>query len=131
MKNELIKNINGIIEILKTNPKIEIVYEGKELGPCEIGFEYPNYPAWVYTVERLFQPLNNYQDIVDNIKKKNKSVEEYNIVEIRAALTYFVRGERICDGHMASCIEGGYLLKWLSRYKELLLEESNNDKKRI
>lgn len=130
MKNELIKNINGIIEILKTNPKIEMVYEGKELGPCEIGYSSPDYPAWVYTVERLFQPLNNYQDIVANIKK-NKSVEEYNIVEIRAALTYFVRGERLCEGHMASCIEGGYLLKWLTRYKELLLEESNNDKKRI
>ena len=130
MKNELIKNINGIIEILKTNPKIEIVNTGKELGPCEIGYSSPDYPAWVYKVEKLFQPLINYQDIVANIKK-NKSVEEYNIVEIRAALTYFVRGERICEGHMASCIEGGYLLKWLSRYKELLLEESNNDKKRI
>ena len=79
MKNELIKNINGIIEILKTNPKIEIVNTGKELGPCEIGYSSPDYPAWVYTVERLFQPLNNYQDIVDNIKKKNKSIDRLHL----------------------------------------------------
>ena len=123
MKKETIKKIDGIIKILNTNPKIEMVYTGKELGPCEIGFAYPNYPAWVYIVEKLFQPVFNYQETIDGIKKKNKSVEEYDLIETRAALTYFVRGERFCDGHMASCIEGGYLLKWLERYKELLLEE--------
>ena len=131
MKKETIKKIDEIIEILKINPKIEMVYTGKELGPCEIGFAYPNYPAWVYIVEKLFQPVFNYQEAIDGIKKKNKSVENYDLTETRAVLTYFVRGERFCDGHMASCIEGGYLLKWLSRYKELLLEESNNDKKRV
>ena len=123
MKKETIKKIDGIIKILNTNPKIEMVYTGKELGPCEIGFAYPNYPAWVYIVEKLFHPVFNYQEAIDGIKKKNKSVEEYDLIETRAALTYFVRGERFCDGHMASCIEGGYLLKWLERYKELLLEE--------
>lgn len=123
MKNEVIKNISGIIETLETNPKIEMVYTGKELGPCEIGIAYPNYPSWVYTIEKSFQPIHNYQEVIDNIKRNNKIVEEYDMTEIRAALTYFVRGERFCDGHMASCIEDGYLLKWLSRYKELLLEE--------
>lgn len=131
MKKELIKNISGIIEILKTNPKIEMVYTGKELGPCEIGLAYPDYPDWVYVVERSFQPILNYQEIISDIEMKNKSVEEYDMIEIRAVLTYFVRGERFCDGHMASCIKGGYLLKWLERYKELLLEEKKNDKKRI
>ena len=123
MKNEVIKKIYAIIETLKTNPKITMVFSGKELGPCEIGFAYPDYPAWVYTIEKLFQPVITYQEVIKNIKKKNQSVEEYNMVETRAALTYFVRGERFCDGHMATCIEGGYLLKWLERYKELLLEE--------
>ncbi len=123
MKNEVIKNISGIIETLETNPKIEMVYTGKELGPCEIGIAYPNYPSWVYTIEKSFQPIHNYQEVIDNIKRNNKIVEEYDMTEIRVALTYFVRDERFCDGHMASCIEGGYLLKWLSLYKELLLEE--------
>ena len=131
MKNEVIKHISGIIEILETNPKIEMVFTGKELGPCEIGFAYPNYPAWVHLVEKLFQPVFNYQEAINGIKKKNKSVEKYDLTETRAALTYFVRGERFCDGHMASCIKGGHLLKWLERYKELLLEEKKNDKKRI
>ena len=60
---------------------------------------------------------------VENPKKHKKEVADFNLLETRAALTYFVRGERFCDGHMASCIEGGYLLKWLSRYRELLLEK--------
>lgn len=123
MKKEIIKNIDEIIEILKTNPKIEMVYTGKELSPYEIGIAYPNYPSWVYAIEKSFQPIHNYQEVIDNITRSKKTVEEYDKIEIRAALTYFVRGERFCDGHMASCIEGGYLLKWLSRYKELLLEE--------
>lgn len=107
-----------------------MVYTGKELGLCEIGITYPNYPSWVYAIEKSFQPIQNYQEVIDNITRSKKTVEEYDMIEIRASLTYFVRGERFCVGHMASCIEGGYLLKWLSRYKELLLEEKN-DKKRV
>lgn len=59
MKNATIKKNNGIIKILKTNPKIEMVYTGKELGPCEIGIAYPNYPSWVYAIEKSFQPIHN------------------------------------------------------------------------
>lgn len=108
-----------------------MVYTGKELGLCEIGITYPNYPSWVYAIEKSFQPIQNYQEVIDNITRSKKTVEEYDKIEIRAELTYFVRGERFCDGHMASCIEGGYLLKWLSRYKELLLEEIKWQKKSL
>ncbi len=125
MKTE---KIETIIEILKTNPKIEFVGNLKELGPCEIGIAYPDYPSWVYEIETLFAPVKEYLDIVKNLRKANKKVCKYDMLEIRAALTYFVRGERFCDGHMAAAIEGGYLLKWLTRYKELV-EEENNDQK--
>ena len=120
MENETIKRVENIIKILETNPKIELVSNTKELGPCEIGIAYPNYPSWVYEVEELFHPMTNYDDFVKILRKQNKPVEQYNIYEVRAALTYFVRGERFCDGHMATCIEGGYLIKWLKRYLELL-----------
>ena len=59
---------------------------------------------------------------VPAIKKHKKEVADFNLLETRTALTYFVRGERFCDGHMASCIGNGCLLQWLSRYKELLEE---------
>ena len=122
MKIDKVKKIGEIIEILKTNPKIEFVYNGKELGPCEIGIAYPNYPSWVYEIEKLFEPVLNYLEVTKAIKKHKKEVADFNLLETRAALTYFVRGERFCDGHMASCIENGCLLQWLSRYKELLEE---------
>ena len=124
------KRIEAIIELLKTNPKINFVGNFEELGPCELGIAYPDYPGWVYEIETLFTPEKEYLDIVKKLRKSNKKVCNYNMLEIRAALTYFVRGERFCDGHMAAAIEGGYLLKWLTRYRELL-EEENNDKKRI
>ena len=120
--------IETIIEILKTNPEINSVGDIEELGPCEFGFVHPDYPSWVYEIGKLFTPVPEYLDIVKKLSQSHKKVCDYTILEIRAALTYFVRGERFCDGHMASLIEGGQLLEWLNRYKELL-EENDNDKK--
>lgn len=122
MKINNVNKIDKIIYILKTNPRIEYVYNGKELGPCEIGIAYPDYPSWVYEIEELFDPVLNYHEVIKNIKKHKKATSEFDLIESRTALTYFVRGERFCDGHMATCIENGYLLQWLSRYKELLEE---------
>ena len=120
MEINKIRKIEEIIEILKANPKIEFVFNGKELGPCEIGIAYPDYPSWVYEIEKLFEPVPNYHEVIKTIKKHKKAATMFDLKETRAALTYFVRGERFCDGHMASCIENGYLLQWLTRYKELL-----------
>ena len=127
MKKESIAKIDEVIRILKTNPKIEMVGDFENIGPCQIGIAYPDYPGWVYDVEKMFEPVTNYDSVIKTIKKQKKTIDEYNMVEIRAALTYFVRWEKFCDGHMASMIEGGYLLQWLTRYKQLLVEEINDD----
>ncbi len=124
MKNETMTKLDEIITILKSKPTIEMVCNIKELGPCEIGIAYPNYPGWVYEVESLFQPIKNYLDVINNIKKQKKCVSKYTLIEVRAALTYFIRWERFCDGHMASMIENGYLLRWLKRYKNLIQKEA-------
>ena len=39
--------------------------------------------------------------------------------QVRAMLTYFVRGERFCDGHWGHMIEEGYVRRILERLAEL------------
>lgn len=108
--------LDEIITILKGKPKIET--------GCNIGMTYPNYPKWVYEVESLFIPVKNYVNVIDDIKKQKKCVSKYTLIEVIAALTYFIRGERFGDGHMALLIENGDLLKWLKRYKDLIEKEN-------
>lgn len=124
MKKETMTKLDEIITILKSKPKIEMARNTKELGPCEIGTAYLNYPRWIYEVESLFLPIKNYVCVINNIKKQKKCVSKYTLIEVRAALTYFIRGERFCDGHMAAMIENGYLLRWLKRYKNLIEKET-------
>jgi len=42
-------------------------------------------------------------------------VKTASLAQIKAMLTYCVRGERFCDGHWATMIEGGYIRGLLER----------------
>ena len=48
-----------------------------------------------------------------------KVIATSNIELILAVLTAYIRGERICDGLWASCVENGVFAAILRRLKEL------------
>lgn len=68
--------------------------------------------------------LENYMlscmDLSNHEKIANKPIGEMNKKEIATMLTFISRGERFCDGHIASFVESGDLLKLMIRLKELL-----------
>ncbi len=52
------------------------------------------------------------------IKDKNV-IKNADLSQIKTMLTFFVRGERFCDGHWAIMIKEGYVLRLLQRLSEL------------
>ena len=80
-------------------------------GVIEIG--YPLYDQevtnWIQEFYRLklsdFNYLHNYE-----IYKK-KEIEELSLEETLSYITFIIRGERFCDGHIASFLENGLIEK--------------------
>ena len=80
-------------------------------GVIEIG--YPLYDQevtnWIQEFYRLklsdFNYLHNYE-----IYKK-KEIEELSLEETLSYITFIIRGERFCDGHIASFLENGVIEK--------------------
>lgn len=46
-------------------------------------------------------------------------LHQADIDQLRAVLTFIVRGERFCDGHWATMVERGHVIRLLQRLKEL------------
>lgn len=99
--------IKACIAFLETNPKIEF-------NP------YPEYPAEVCQALDFMEPdydcLSNHDILMDS----GKAIEEYNLDELKTMFTFISRGERFCDGHIASYIENGVLLRLLKRLEEIV-----------
>ena len=83
----------------------------KEDGVIELG--YPLYDKevdeWIQEFYRLKLSDYNY---IDNIKNfKHKKIEELSLEETLSYITFIIRGERFCDGHIASYLEDGTIEK--------------------
>ena len=64
---------------------------------------------WINEFYRLKLPDYNY---LDNIRKyKRKRIEELSLEETLSYLTFIIRGERFCDGHIATALENGTIEK--------------------
>ena len=99
-----IKELDEIIEYLTHNTTVE----------CN------PYPIYAPEVERSLGLLEQdfyYQAHYDKLQRK--PIEEMNLDEIATMLTFISRGERFCDGHIASYVESGDLLKLMVRLRGL------------
>ncbi|MBS1984820.1 MAG: hypothetical protein JST16_11680 [Bdellovibrionales bacterium] len=90
--------------------------EGTEIGT----FSWPEYNPLVV---EFFQVAAKecWRDCEYATGKDDISVENVNALtsatmdQVKNILTFFVRGERFCDGHWASVIESGYVRRVLER----------------
>ena len=116
-----IDKLDNIIQHLENKPNIEWS-ETKKINNS-ISMPYPIYPDWVGDIFDLITPDYNYDSTVEYIKVKKIPPENLNFRELRAMITWIDRGEHFCDGHIASCIKDGLLLKVMLRLKELYKKE--------
>ena len=101
------KEIKACIAFLETNPKIEY-------NP------YPCYPTEVTQALGFMGPDYDYLSHFDALMESGKTIEEYNLDELKTMFTFINRGERFCDGHIASFVENGELLRLLKRLLEMV-----------
>lgn len=79
---------------------------------------YPVYDDRVLTALNTLK--SDYRYLEHYEKLENKAIEDMTLTDLAAMYTFIQRGERFCDGHIASFIEDGRLLKLFRRHIELL-----------
>ena len=57
--------------------------------------------------------------VVEKLIESEDAIRSATLPQIRAMLTYVLRGERFCDGHWGHMIEGGYVRRILERLSEI------------
>lgn len=110
--------------------------EGYEAAPSWGGGEqddgtlqmpYPNYTDEIGRFIELAhaESLLDRQYVNKNIGEwfeRPGYVERASFSEVKSMLTFMVRGERFCDGHIASLFEQGHVVRVLRRLRELAIE---------
>lgn len=99
--------LSDCIEYLQKKPKVECA-------------PYPIYNEKIMKALDLLEP--DYEYIANQRAIANMPVNKMSIDNIKTMLTFINRGERFCDGHIASFVENGYLLELLLRLSELTKE---------
>lgn len=98
------EKLDSIIEYLENNKTVE----------CN---PYPVYGSEIMSALGLLKPDMKYSANYEKIK--DKPIEQMKEKEIATMLTFISRGERFCDGHIASYVESGDLLRLMQRLKEI------------
>lgn len=116
-------NLGTLIDLVKNTKKIkwgggEVIdktEDGKEIRE----WPYPIYPEGLF--ELLFGLFETDKNYIENYEKLGDHIDygSLNKEELRTVITYYVRGERFCDGLLAGALEDGTLLKVLERIKEV------------
>ncbi len=111
------EDINIIKENSKKLPKLKSRKvewkqpKEKEDGIIEMGF--PLYGRdvdnWIHEFYRL--KLADYNYIENSKIYKHKKIEELTLEETLSYITFIIRGERFCDGHIAYYLEDGTIEK--------------------
>ena len=55
-------------------------------------------------------------------------IHQADLAKVRRLLTYFVRGERFCDGHWVSMVKKGYLQALIDRLQIIIHDFDKNSK---
>lgn len=97
--------LHEAVDHLKDNPKV--VFD-----------PYPVYASEVMKALVILPLDNNYMKNHDKLDEG--SIETMSLKELATMYTFIQRGERFSDGHIASYIEDGRLLRLFKRHLELL-----------
>ena len=102
---------------------IKSVHSKDEDGEI-VAFPWPEYDQTVEDflkvarrdcwMDRSYVPVE-----VGKLIKSEEAIRQATLPQVRAMITYFVRGERFSDGHWDHMIEGGYVRRILERLAEL------------
>jgi len=124
LKNEFLKasllkifersNVKIVMEI----NRLEEIIVYLQSKPHIVWDPYPQYDGMINELLSSLGADINYQQNYE--KAQYKQIDKLNLHELKSVFTFIARGERFCDGHIASFIEDGSLLKLAQRELVLL-----------
>ena len=107
--------------------------EIKENDDKSFSMPFPNYDKevidWIEAFHSLKLLDHNYVENFNYLKDKN--IEELDFYEILSYLTYIIRGEKFCDGLIASNLENGNIELLEKRLFSYLIKFTEIDDKNI
>lgn len=103
-----IEILRAAAEYLKDRPKVVFA-------------PYPNYDERV--IAALDTLPSDHEYLSHHEKLEDKAIRSMTLDDLATMYTFILRGERFCDGHIASFIEDGRLLELVDRHIELLEKE--------
>lgn len=107
---------------LKCHDSVEYI-NPEEVKEGTIAFAYPIYPRELMVLFESLEPCFNYHEKAERIiELTNTKLLDFD--DLRALLTYLFRGEKFCDGLIASFIKNGKLLSWIERLNEIVIDEA-------
>ena len=120
-------NLAAIDELLALLPVFETKafkpvdsWAGGESSPGVLTFPYPIYGDEAENFIRLAShefwiDYDYVPKTVGEWFEKPDFIEQASIADIKSMLTFIIRGERFCDGHIEGMIEAGHVLAVLHR----------------
>jgi hypothetical protein len=110
------------------DPGFQPILEWGGGQPDECGVRQFPYPIYEPVVEEFFllasqEQWCDYNFIPINaaqMLKQENFIEHSSLEEIKTMLTFFTRGERLCDGHWRMMIDEGFICLILKRLQVLI-----------
>ena len=108
-----------ILKFIDENNAYKSIPAKKNDNLIEIGYiEYnKDFYSLLCLLHRTIGEDLKYNKNIENVK--NKEISSLKVKEITTYLTFIVRGERFCEGHIASYIDNGILKKLILRVIEV------------
>ena len=112
---EVITLVRGLrkIEWVSSRSTGERTKDGTEI----FTMPYPIYPECVFDALKILGSDVNYLKYADKVRSKD--ISRMSLTDLRRLFTYYLRGERFCDGLIVEFVEDGLMLKALERTEQI------------
>jgi len=100
------KVLDDCIELLESGYKVEWK-------------KHPEYDKRMWDIFNLLVERQHIDsDYMNKAYVREKEIEDLTIDEVYSYLTWLMRGERFCDGHVSEYVDNGILLKLVKIWKK-------------
>lgn len=120
---QALAQLRALIELLRTDYEVEWT-PSKVLSSGANMFPYPSYDGRVWAgLEAALELVGTDFSYLDHEDRRDpRRIEIASRDDLSTWVTFIMRGERFCDGHIGASIEDGLLLQILERIEAVTLQ---------
>lgn len=119
----MLPNQSDIDALLRFLP---LLYPGGKAIEAYTFKEGQSWPIYAKVVDDFYQEACkdcwlalDYRSTADRLVSEPDAIEQASLGQLQSLVTYYVRGERFCDGHWGAMIAKGYVRRLFARLAQL------------